>query len=178
MDKKYILNRDGQYAYITPTNKVTKTELIEEATVFTKDEAQNMLRRASRKLYGFIMMQVDVPSLITKEEVTEEMGTTTVSRKVFSQEARNDIYERTKGKCALCGKFIRFDQFTVDHIVPLAKGGTNEIENLQTTCKHCNAMKQDLSEEEFLDKMFDILVYQLKKKKNKVYKRRLKKLYK
>lgn len=85
-----------------------------------------------------------------------------VERKVFSMEMRNNVYEKTKGKCALCGKFVRFDLFTIDHIIPLAKGGTNDIENLQCTCKHCNAMKQDFSEKEFLDKMIKILAYQSK----------------
>lgn len=68
------------------------------------------------------------------------------------------------------------DLFTIDHIIPLAKGGTNDIENLQCTCKHCNAMKQDFSEKEFLDKMIKILAYQSKKKANRVYKKKIKKL--
>ena len=99
-----------------------------------------------------------------------------VERKVFSMEMRNNVYEKTKGKCALCGKFVRFDLFTIDHIIPLAKGGTNDIENLQCTCKHCNAMKQDFSEKEFLDKMIKILAYQSKKKANRVYKKKMKEL--
>ena len=41
-----------------------------------------------------------------------------VERKVFSMEMRNNVYEKTKGKCALCGKFVRFDLFTIDHIIP------------------------------------------------------------
>ena len=178
MNKKYILSKEKKYAYITSKNKVVKTESIEKATIFTKEEAQNILKWAKKKLKGFIMVQVKEPSLTETEEVAKEIGTTTVSRKVFSQEKRNDIYERTKGRCALCGKFIRFDQFTVDHVIPLAKGGTNDIENLQCTCKHCNAMKQDLSEDEFLDKLFDIFAYQFKKKENKVYKKKIKKLCK
>ncbi len=44
-----------------------------------------------------------------------------VERKVFSMEMRNNVYEKTKGKCALCGKFVRFDLFTIDHIIPWRK---------------------------------------------------------
>lgn len=178
MNKKYILSKAKRYAYITTKNRVTKTESMEKATVFTKEEAQKMLNWANKKLKGFIMVQVNEPSLTATEEATKGMEIPTVSRKVFSQTTRNDIYERTKGRCALCGKFIRFDQFTVDHIIPLAKGGTNDIENLQCTCKQCNAMKQDLSEDEFLDKLFDIFAYQFKKKENKTYKKKIKKLCK
>ena len=85
------------------------------------------------------------------------------------------VYERTQGKCALCGKFVRFDQFTIDHIIPLAKGGTNDRNNLQCTCKRCNAMKQDFSQDEFIDRMIDILAYQMKKNGKKKYRKGLKK---
>ena len=74
--------------------------------------------------------------------------------------------------CAVRKKFVRFDLFTIDHIIPLAKGGTNDIENLQCTCKHCNAMKQDFSEKEFLDKMIKILNLSIKEKKQIEYTRK------
>lgn len=46
--------------------------------------------------------------------------------------------------CAICGKKIRnFDELTVDHIIPLAKGGKNEIENCQLAHKICNMKKND-----------------------------------
>lgn len=32
---------------------------------------------------------------------------------------------------------------TVDHIVPLAKGGTHELSNLSVLCRACNARKRD-----------------------------------
>jgi len=37
-------------------------------------------------------------------------------------------------------------------------------------------MKQDFSEKEFLDKMIKILAYQSKKKANRVYKKKIKKM--
>lgn len=58
MNEKYILSKGDQYACLTFTNRVTKTELLEEATVFSEQEAQSILRRASRKLKGFIIVQV------------------------------------------------------------------------------------------------------------------------
>lgn len=176
MNERYILSKDDQYAHITPANGVEKTEIKEDATIFTQKEAKDMLRRAHKKLNGFVMVQVDAPDAGIHAEASGETGKTSGLRKIFSSEIRNEVYARTEGRCALCGKFVRFDQFTVDHIVPLAKGGTNDIENLQCTCKHCNAMKQDLSKEEFLDKMLDIIAYQFGKKGNKRFRKKLKKL--
>lgn len=172
MSERYILNKADKYAYITPTNVVEKTEQKEQATVFTSQEATAMLKRAHKKLNGFTMIPL-VNSLLGSAKEPE--GKNGISRKGFSAEIRNDVYERTQGKCALCGKFVRFDQFTIDHIIPLAKGGTNDRNNLQCTCKRCNAMKQDFSQDEFIDRMIDILAYQMKKNGKKKYRKRLKK---
>jgi len=45
--------------------------------------------------------------------------------------------------CQLCGKILTSKTVTVDHIVPVAKGGTNALENLQPLCQHCNSVKRD-----------------------------------
>lgn len=45
--------------------------------------------------------------------------------------------------CQLCGKILTPETVTVDHIVPVAKGGTNALENLQPLCQHCNSVKRD-----------------------------------
>lgn len=48
-------------------------------------------------------------------------------------------------RCGICGKKIRrVDELTVDHIVPLAKGGGNVIENCQLAHQKCNAEKGNI----------------------------------
>lgn len=41
-------------------------------------------------------------------------------------------------RCLACGKQTRL---TVDHVFPLAAGGTNDIGNIQPLCAHCNSKK-------------------------------------
>ena len=63
------------------------------------------------------------------------------------------IYKRDKYKCWICGckvvstygKDARLnkDAATLDHIIPLAKGGTHTKENIKTACRQCNALKAD-----------------------------------
>jgi 5-methylcytosine-specific restriction endonuclease McrA len=48
------------------------------------------------------------------------------------------ITEKQRGRCAYCKKKKKL---TVDHIVPLAKGGSNWPSNLQMTCRPCNSRK-------------------------------------
>ena len=51
---------------------------------------------------------------------------------------RAEVYERDDNKCVECGATERL---TIDHIVPISKGGSNETENLQTMCEPCNGKK-------------------------------------
>jgi 5-methylcytosine-specific restriction endonuclease McrA len=42
-----------------------------------------------------------------------------------------------KGKCAICRSGIR-RKFEKDHIQPISAGGSNDIKNIQLTCRSCN----------------------------------------
>lgn len=46
--------------------------------------------------------------------------------------------------CSLCGKLIEtMKDCTIDHIVPISKGGLTTIENCQLAHKNCNVKKGD-----------------------------------
>lgn len=55
---------------------------------------------------------------------------------------RKYVFERNNYQCQSCGKTNQETQLTIDHIIPLAKGGSNDISNLQVLCHYCNSKKK------------------------------------
>ncbi len=52
----------------------------------------------------------------------------------------DQILNKFGGRCAYCKKKKKL---TKDHVIPLSKGGTNYISNLQPLCRPCNSRKKD-----------------------------------
>lgn len=51
-------------------------------------------------------------------------------------------YKRQKGKCYYCHTKVG-KNYHVDHVVPISRGGTNDISNLVIACAQCNLSKND-----------------------------------
>ncbi len=53
------------------------------------------------------------------------------------------VIRRACGCCEYCWAQERFapDPFSIEHIVPISKGGTNEFTNLAYSCQGCNGRK-------------------------------------
>jgi 5-methylcytosine-specific restriction enzyme A len=49
-----------------------------------------------------------------------------------------------KGVCYYCGQPTAPGELTMDHIVPLARGGKSTKGNLAPACKTCNTQKKQL----------------------------------
>lgn len=47
-----------------------------------------------------------------------------------------------RGKCWWCGRKVG-QKFHVDHLIPLARGGTNEPRNIVISCPTCNVTRRD-----------------------------------
>jgi hypothetical protein len=47
-------------------------------------------------------------------------------------------------RCTYCGKRPAASELEVDHVVPVAKGGTNDPRNLVVSCSDCNLGKSSV----------------------------------
>lgn len=64
------------------------------------------------------------------------------TRKPISRESRAAVWDKTGGKCHYCGCPLNpFVNWTVDHVLAVSKGGTNDLDNLVPCCKSCNSRK-------------------------------------
>jgi 5-methylcytosine-specific restriction endonuclease McrA len=53
------------------------------------------------------------------------------------------VYAHHKGLCGICHQPVSIDTFTIDHIVPVSRGGPHLFENLQPAHLACNVKKGD-----------------------------------
>jgi 5-methylcytosine-specific restriction endonuclease McrA len=60
----------------------------------------------------------------------------------------NRLFARQRGRCAACRKPLKL--YHVDHIVALARGGSNDWTNLQLLCPPCNQQKHARDPIEFM----------------------------
>lgn len=90
----------------------------------------------------------------------------------FSKSTRRLVYEKSNHKCAICGKELQIDYCndddyaTIDHIIPLNKGGKNELDNYQATCQVCNKIKSDIMPDVFAFSMKSTLVKEIMDEEN------------
>jgi diadenosine tetraphosphate (Ap4A) HIT family hydrolase len=62
---------------------------------------------------------------------------------------RYEAPKRSGGRCELCGASHEARPLHVDHIRPRAKGGNNDLGNLQVLCETCNTQKRDRDDTDF-----------------------------
>lgn len=67
--------------------------------------------------------------------------TTKPKRTAISSWLRSFVFGRDGFICSYCKE--QTDKPEVDHIIPVSRGGTNDLQNLATACFACNRSKQD-----------------------------------
>ena len=56
------------------------------------------------------------------------------------------VWKRDGKRCVYCCDLVTLDSFELDHKVSRGRGGSDNIENLQTTCSPCHKLKTAQSE--------------------------------
>ncbi|MEU2106484.1 HNH endonuclease signature motif containing protein [Nocardia sp. NPDC019255] len=76
-------------------------------------------------------------------------------RNTTTRDRHRAVIRRGKPACGICHQPIDYTlphmdpgEFVVDHIIPLAKGGLDELDNKQPAHRHCNRVKSDKTDGE------------------------------
>lgn len=64
-----------------------------------------------------------------------------MAREKLTKKQRFTILKRDNFTCRYCGRKTPEVILEIDHIVPVSKGGTNDLNNLVTSCRDCNRGK-------------------------------------
>ena len=71
------------------------------------------------------------------------------TRKQIPDLIRELIFQRSEHTCSYCGVDDQEEKLVIDHIVPVAKGGSDSTENLTASCFMCNSRKGDMTLDEW-----------------------------
>ena len=85
----------------------------------------------------------------------------------MNKKIREIVYAKYKGHCAYCGCEIEMKDMQVDHIVPKYRNnemwhkgeiGTDDVSNLNPSCRMCNYYKGMYSLEQFRENLRTMLI--------------------
>lgn len=90
----------------------------------------------------------------------------------LNKKLRQEVYDKYNGHCAYCGCEIEMKDLQVDHIVPKfrnnemwhkGKIGSDDISNLNPSCRACNYYKGMYSLEQFRENLSTMLIAKVRR---------------
>ena len=85
----------------------------------------------------------------------------------LNKKLRQEVYDKCNGHCAYCGCEIEYKDMQIDHIVPKYRNnemwhngeiGSDDISNLNPSCRMCNYYKGMSSVVQFRERLKDTLM--------------------
>lgn len=104
----------------------------------SREHGRKQYRANPQKRIGYIRnweeRNPDKPKLYEQRRRARKQG----SDGEYSEAEWKALVKQQGGRCLACGKKT---ELTADHVIPLVKGGSNDISNIQGLCRSCNSTK-------------------------------------
>lgn len=126
-----LLNSDAQPLSFLPLSTLTWQEsvkymVLEKAKVIAWHE--NWIVRSAR-------WETRVPSIMMLTEYSKPKSSVRFSK--------SNVFLRDRYVCQYCMSKLEKRHCTLDHVLPISKGGKSKWENSVTSCGSCNSKKSD-----------------------------------
>ena len=116
----------------------------------------SLLNGANPFYFGLYRHYEWIPRLVDTTDV-KHCAVHKTPRMAIPKRVRSEIWSRRYGdlkqgkdvKCQCCKSEITYDYFHVSHKISLAKGGTNDLNNLDVVCPTCNLDMGTMSIEQY-----------------------------
>jgi hypothetical protein len=125
-------NLEKVKADIRKWHKEHKEELKVKATLRRRENPEPH-RKQTREWRKTHLEFYKVRAAVRRTRKTEAGGE-------FTVEEWKSLCKKHHNRCLCCGKRRKL---TADHVIPVSKGGTSDISNIQPLCGSCNSMKND-----------------------------------
>jgi 5-methylcytosine-specific restriction endonuclease McrA len=142
---------DGVAQLHVPKTRKLSAQTIQKTAIRTEwqekflEKIKSCHKRNLNKVVNKILKRADS----TKIALVTRSKKHNVECNITVEEIRQLIYDFYGQKCKYCDKILNINTFVFDHIIPISKGGSSNIDNIQLICKTSNGMKGSLSEQHF-----------------------------
>lgn len=176
-----VITNGTYFISYTENNKMIKNKDIETAYNFPViSDAIKVMKHSTRKTKGYYVLDTFTNHVLWKHMTNEELvqlkrdktesvdikrnSNGKIKRRTYSQDTRKLIYNNAGGCCELCGRKLLFEDMSLDHVIPLSRGGIDNVENLSCVCYEDNQFKNNILPEDFMERITKIFIYQMEKK--------------
>lgn len=121
-DDAYIYDYDACNIYDESLSLLRKYKIVDPYLLFEQREKLKFLRD---KYKSYLESKNQQPRI-------------KASYYTSKKDVRIAVFKLYGNKCLCCG--IE-ENITIDHVIPVKKGGVNELSNMQPLCKSCNSRK-------------------------------------
>jgi len=124
-----LLNSDGQPVNYLPISIINRKESI----MYMFHDKCNVLEWYDDWVVHSPSWETKVPAVIMLKEF--------VRAKTRVRFCKSNVFLRDMYSCQYCGTDVTKTTGTLDHVVPISRGGKTSWENIVTACESCNSQK-------------------------------------
>lgn len=124
-----LLNADAQPISYLPLSTVSW----KEAILYMYHQKCSVLEWYDDWLVRSPTWETRVPAVIMLKDF--------VKQKTQVRFSKYNVFLRDMYTCLYCDESVTHSQATLDHVIPLSKGGKTNFLNIVTSCEKCNSLK-------------------------------------